>query len=149
VRAQRALDRSRDLVCQRGDERCELLRRAVRDRVGDKMRSKIISSTRATVRRAADNVLMQFEGAHLRERAREGGYVDWWVVIVRASVFDSSTQCQRTRAALEAELGQPVVLMKQDSRGTPTYWGRPDLVDYMANVPLEDVPWQRFTLHAA
>jgi hypothetical protein len=92
---------------------------------------------------------VQFEGAQLRERAREGGYVDWWVVIVRASVFNSDAECQRTRSVLEAEFGQPVVLMKQDSCGTPTYWGRPDLVDYMADVPLEAVPWRRFTLHAA
>jgi hypothetical protein len=39
--------------------------------------------------------------------------------------------------------------MAQDGRGTPTYWGRPDLVDYMAAVPLAPIPWQRFTLNAA
>jgi hypothetical protein len=92
---------------------------------------------------------VQFEGAHLRERARQGGWIDWWVVIVQRSVLSSETQCQDTRAALEQHLEQPVVLMAQDGRGVPTYWGRPDLVDYMAAHPLETIPWQRFTLNAA
>lgn len=92
---------------------------------------------------------MDFEGAHLRERARQGGYVDWWVVVVKRHVLDNPTRRAELRAALEAELGQPVVLMAEGTRRVPTYWGRDDLVEYMARVPLEAVPWQRFTLRAA
>ncbi|MFL5963271.1 MAG: hypothetical protein ACJ757_10315 [Gaiellaceae bacterium] len=91
---------------------------------------------------------MQFEGAHLRERARQGGYIDWWIVIVQRSVLSSDQRCRETRATFEAHFGQPVVLMAQDARSTPTYWGRPDLVDYMVEVPLEAVSWQRFTMAA-
>lgn len=92
---------------------------------------------------------MQFEGAHLRERSQQGGWLDWWVVIVQSSVLSSDARCQEMVAAFEAHFGQPVVLMAQDSRGTPTYWGRPDLSEYMAATPLEAIPWQRFTLNAA
>jgi hypothetical protein len=41
----------------------------------------------------------------------------------------------------------PVVLMAQDSRGTPTYYGRPDLSRFLANTPLGAIPWRRYTLN--
>jgi hypothetical protein len=102
----------------------------------------------ASVRVLCKRMFVQFEGAHLRERSQQGGWIDWWVVIVQRSVLSSGTRCQETRSALELQLEQPVVLMAQDGRGVPTYWGRPDLVDYMAAHPLETIPWQRFTLNA-
>jgi hypothetical protein len=92
---------------------------------------------------------MQFEGAHIRERAREGGFIDWYVVIVKRHILSSPKQRSDLRKAFEQELGEPVVLMAQDSKGIPTYWGRDDLVEYMARVPMEAVRWQRFTLRAA
>jgi hypothetical protein len=92
---------------------------------------------------------VQFEGAHLRDRARQGGWIDWWVVIVQHSVLSSESRCRELRAAFEHQFGQPVVLMAQNSQGVPTYWGRPDLVDYMAAQLLEAIPWERFTLNAA
>jgi hypothetical protein len=36
--------------------------------------------------------------------------------------------------------------MVQDGRGTPTYYGRPDIVDLLASVPMDAIPWQRYTL---
>jgi hypothetical protein len=103
----------------------------------------------ASVRFLCKRVFVQLEGAHLKERAKQGGWIEWWVVIVQRSVLSSQNRCEQTRAALEDQLGQPVVLMAQDARGRPTYWGRPDLVDYMAAQVLEAIPWQRFTLNAA
>jgi hypothetical protein len=92
---------------------------------------------------------VQFEGAHIRDRSRQGGWIDWWVVSVQRSVLSSESRCQETRTAFEQHFGQPVVLMAQDSGGTPTYWGRPDLVDYMVSTALEAIPWKRFNLNAA
>jgi hypothetical protein len=39
--------------------------------------------------------------------------------------------------------------MMRDSRGTPTYYGRQDLVRALANVCLERLPWREFTMRAA
>ena len=41
----------------------------------------------------------------------------------------------------------PVVLMAQDGQGRPTYFGRRDLSQFMANVPLQAVPWKRYTIN--
>jgi hypothetical protein len=38
--------------------------------------------------------------------------------------------------------------MAQDAHGTPTYYGRPDIVRFMASVPLAAVPWRKYTLPA-
>jgi hypothetical protein len=43
--------------------------------------------------------------------------------------------------------GLPVVLMAQDSCGTPTYYGRPDIAKFMAAVPLSAVPWKDYTVN--
>ena len=37
--------------------------------------------------------------------------------------------------------------MAQDSSGGPTYQGRSDIVRFLANVPLEAIPWMEYTLN--
>jgi hypothetical protein len=66
-------------------------------------------------------MFVQFEGAHLRDRSRQGGYIDWWVVIVRRSVLNAPSEREKVRDAFEAHFEQPVVLMAQQARGVPTY----------------------------
>jgi hypothetical protein len=41
----------------------------------------------------------------------------------------------------------PVVLMAFQLYVSPTFWGRDDLVRFMARVPLNRVPWRRYTVH--
>jgi hypothetical protein len=42
--------------------------------------------------------------------------------------------------------GIPTVLMAQDFQGTPTYYGRSDIAEFMASVPLEAVRWKEYTV---
>jgi hypothetical protein len=37
--------------------------------------------------------------------------------------------------------------MEQDSRGTPRYSGRRDLVNFLANVFIEQLPWCEYRLN--
>ena len=86
---------------------------------------------------------MQFEGAVIREQG-----ITFAVVIVRKAVIDFRQQADRAiRTCSGAFPGMPVVLMAQDSRGTPTYYGRPDLSRFLANTPLGAIPWRRYTLN--
>ncbi|MCX7587094.1 MULTISPECIES: hypothetical protein [unclassified Phenylobacterium] len=86
---------------------------------------------------------MQFEGAVIREQG-----ITFAVVIVRKAVIDFRQQADRAiRTFSGAFPGMPVVLMAQDSRGTPTYYGRPDLSRFLANTPLGAIPWRRYTLN--
>ncbi len=86
---------------------------------------------------------MTFDGALIREQG-----VTFAVVVVKQHVIQNRFEAQRAIAAFGAQAfpGVPVVLMAQDGRGTPTYYGRTDLVQYMASVPPSAVPWMRYTL---
>lgn len=86
---------------------------------------------------------MQFEGAVIREQN-----VTFAVVIVKRHIIDSRTQANEAiRSFSSAFPGMPVVLMAQDSRGRASYYGRNDLSQFLARVPLHAIPWKRFTLN--
>ena len=51
--------------------------------------------------------------------------------------------------AFSARFGAPAVLKVQDSRGTPIYYGRPDLVGLLAERCPEQLPWREFATRAA
>jgi hypothetical protein len=85
---------------------------------------------------------MTIEGAVIREQG-----VTFAVVIVKERLLNNSFEADRTiRAFQPAFPGLPLVLMAQDHRGVPTYYGRPDLSKFMANVPIECVPWAEYTI---
>ena len=72
------------------------------------------------------------------------------VVVVRPTVM-SGLRKERDEAvrSFTAEFGVPAVLMVQNSRGTPTYYGRDDLVGLLADVRVDQLPWREFTMRAA
>lgn len=85
---------------------------------------------------------MTFQGAVIREQG-----VTFAVVIVKKHVIDSSTEAGRAIAAFQPVFpGVPVVLMAQDYQGTPTYCGRQDIARFLADVPLEGIPWKEYTV---
>jgi hypothetical protein len=88
---------------------------------------------------------MTFEGAVIKEQG-----ITFAVVVVRRSTLNNPTQREEVAEsfARQAFGGLPVVLMAQDGRGTPTYWGRQDLARFLSGVPLEAIPWKRYTIAA-
>ena len=86
---------------------------------------------------------MQFEAAVMDA---EG--TTFAVVIVKRDVISNSHEANSIIAAIEKVLeGKPVVLMAQDSEGAPTYYGRDDIAGFMTTVPVDSIPWQKFSLH--
>jgi hypothetical protein len=86
---------------------------------------------------------MQFEGAVIREQG-----VTFAVVVVKRQTLEDRSQAQDAIQQFGPVFGGvPVVLMAQDSRGTPTYYGRRDLSRFLANVPMRAIPWKRYTLN--
>lgn len=86
---------------------------------------------------------MQFQGAVIRERG-----VTFAVVIVKKQVVDSRSRADGTIGSFRPVFpGMPVVLMAQDHRGLPTYYGRQDLSRFLAGVPLQAIPWRSYTLN--
>jgi hypothetical protein len=86
---------------------------------------------------------MKFQGALIREQS-----VDFAVVIVKKHVIDNRLEADRAIVSFRPLFpGVPVVLMAQDGGGVPTYYGRDDIVRFMAEVPLEAVPWREYTVN--
>lgn len=84
---------------------------------------------------------MRVQGAVIREQG-----VTFAVVIVKPQVVQNPTAAAEAIQAFTPVFGVPVVLMAQDSRGTPTYRGRPDIARFMASVPLQAVSWKEYTI---
>ena len=85
---------------------------------------------------------MEFQGAVIKEQGQTFG-----IVIVKPSVLNSPSGCNEMVAfGVRAFGAMPVVLMAQDSKGTPTYFGRPDIVSFLANVFVKQIPWKKYTI---
>ena len=85
---------------------------------------------------------MRFQGAHLEEQG-----VEFAVIIVKSHVVQDQVQAVRAQLAFQPAFPcLPIVLMAQDAWGTPTYFGRPDLAEFLASVPLEAIPWREYEL---
>ncbi len=86
---------------------------------------------------------MTFQGAVIKEQG-----VTFAVVIVKKHVVDNKFEADRTILSFQPLFPRtPVVLMAQDSRGIPTYYGRPDIAKFMANVPISAVPWKEYSIN--
>lgn len=84
---------------------------------------------------------MQFDGVLLKEQG-----VTFAIVIVKPHVLNSSTECENARRSFTPVFpGVPIILMAQNSRGVPTYQGRPDIVNFLAKVSPSRIPWKRYS----
>ena len=88
---------------------------------------------------------MEFQGAVIKERG-----VTFAIVVVRESVIDDKEKTKAAMAQFQPMFpGVPVVLMAQNSLGTPIYVGRQDLVSFLQGVPLKAIPWKKYRLGPA
>jgi hypothetical protein len=86
---------------------------------------------------------MRFQGAVIKEQG-----VTFAIVIIEKSVIDNRSEADKViRSFRPVFPGIPVVLMAQDSWGVPTYYGRNDIAAFMANVPLQAVAWNEYSVN--
>jgi hypothetical protein len=85
---------------------------------------------------------MEFQAAVIEEQRQTFG-----IVIVKPSVLNSpSDREEMVVFGVRAFGAMPIVLMAQDSRGVPTYFGRDDIVRFLANVFIDQIPWKKYTI---
>lgn len=85
---------------------------------------------------------MRVQGAVIREQGQT-----FAVVVVKPHVVQNQGAASEAIAELMPVFGVPVVLMAQDGRGRPTFYGRPDIAQFMSNVPLGAIPWREYTIN--
>lgn len=85
---------------------------------------------------------MKLQGAVLREQG-----ITFAIVVVKKHVVDNSISAREAISSFSPLFpGMPIVLMAQDGRGVPTYYGRPDIASFLARVPLHAIPWKEYTI---
>lgn len=83
-----------------------------------------------------------FDGAVVKEQGLTFG-----VAAVRTGTLSSSNRRSAALSGFPAAFGGiPTVLMEQDGRGVPTYFGRPDIVSFLASVDIQRLPWRRMSV---
>jgi hypothetical protein len=83
---------------------------------------------------------MRFDGAIIKEQN-----VRFGIAIVESRVLNTP-EANKSIMAFQQILGvAPVVLMAQNSRGVPTYYGRRDIVDFLAHIDMRRIPWRTYT----
>ena len=87
---------------------------------------------------------MTFDGAVIREHG-----VTFGIMVVKPHVLsDANRRDGLVAQAARVFGGIPTVLMAQQPGGA-RYYGRPDIVRFMAKVPLRAVPWKRYQVDNA
>ena len=87
---------------------------------------------------------MIFQGAVIKEQG-----VTFAIVIVKKRVLDQPHEANKVIAAFQNMIfqGIPVILMAQDYQGRPEYYGRSDIVRFLASVSLEAIPWKEYSVN--
>lgn len=85
--------------------------------------------------------MTKIQGAVINEQG-----VTFAIVIVQMHVLNSPTERDQMQVALSRLFPRmPIVLMAQDARGVPKYWGRTDIVNFLANINISQIPWKEYT----
>jgi hypothetical protein len=86
---------------------------------------------------------MTFQAVLVREQGQT-----FAVVVVRRGIIDNTSEADRTRETFAPAFDfVPIILMEQDGRGRPTYYGRPDIVRFLANIDFRRLPWKQWTVN--
>ncbi|QNU65964.1 hypothetical protein EHE19_013850 [Ruminiclostridium herbifermentans] len=83
---------------------------------------------------------MQFDGAKIEEQG-----VTFAIAVVKPHILSSPNK-EKIRMWFTSFFGNiPIVLVAQNSRGNFTYYGRHDIVNFLANINPARIPWKRYT----
>ena len=86
---------------------------------------------------------MTFERAVVKEQN-----VTFAIVVVKQHVVENRTEANQAIMSFGSMFsGLPVVLMSQDHLGRPKYYARGDIVDFLARIPMQAIPWRKYHLN--
>lgn len=86
---------------------------------------------------------MQFDGAVIREQGQT-----FAIVVVNRHVIENQREASEAVCSFSPIFPRmPIVLMAQDSRGRPTYYGRPDIARFLSRVSPQRIPWKRYSVN--
>lgn len=86
---------------------------------------------------------VQIEGAVVKEQG-----TTFAIVVVKRHVIQNSSESRDAQVAFSRYFpDMPIILMVQDTHGVPTYYGRPDIVKFLAKIHPSLIPWKKYTFN--
>lgn len=86
---------------------------------------------------------MKIQGAVIIEQG-----VTFAIVAVNRTVTNYTSRAIRVRHQLAQFFrNMPIILMSQDSNGTPHYYGRRDIVKFLQSIRLDQIPWKEYYIY--
>ena len=86
---------------------------------------------------------MKIQGAVIIEQG-----VTFAIVAVSRTVTNYTSRAIRVRHQLAQFFrNMPIILMSQDSNGTPHYYGRQDIVRFLQSIRLNQIPWKEYYIY--
>ncbi|MDR1631236.1 MAG: hypothetical protein LBS36_13645 [Oscillospiraceae bacterium] len=84
---------------------------------------------------------MQVDGAIIKEYG-----VTFSIILVNSRVLRNMQECDEIRREAQSVFPSPIILMAQDSRGTPTYQGCRDIIDFLSAIRPSRIVWKQYTI---
>ena len=86
---------------------------------------------------------MKIQGAVIKEQG-----LTFAIVVVKLHIVNSQHESEKAiNSFMHLFPGVPLTLMAQDSRGTPKYRGRKDIVNFLASIHYSQIPWKEYTVN--
>lgn len=86
---------------------------------------------------------MQVNGALVKEQG-----ITFGIIVVKPPVLDDQTKANEMSSFGRKLFGAvPIILAAQDSHGRFTYYGRPDIVKFLAKISASRIPWKTYTIN--
>ncbi|MBR6014254.1 MAG: hypothetical protein IK062_10835 [Selenomonadaceae bacterium] len=86
---------------------------------------------------------MKIHGAVIIEQG-----VTFAIVAVKQSVTNYTSRIIHTRQQLQYFFpNMPIILMSQDRNGTPHFYGRKDIVEFLKSIRLDQIPWKEYHIY--
>ncbi|KMM58275.1 hypothetical protein ACH95_14175 [Bacillus glycinifermentans] len=83
---------------------------------------------------------MAFDAAIVKEQG-----VTFTVVAVKTGTLSFPSKRDSAIQYFSRQFPSPIILMEQNSRGVPTYYGRKDIVRFLRNIHPSQIPWKRYS----
>ena len=85
---------------------------------------------------------MKFHGAVVKEQG-----LTFAVIVVKRQVLTSTDECHAVAERLTPVFPKmPIVLMAQSETKIPTYFGRRDIVKFLAHIRVSQIPWKEYVV---
>ena len=74
--------------------------------------------------------------------------VTFAIIMVQPVITQYTVRSVQFRRAIQPYFPRmPIILMSQDKDGTPHYYGRKDIVEFLKTVPLDKIPLKTYLIY--